>query len=129
MNCDDWKLFVQEYLAGVLSQPAQAAIERHLSECATCFQEARVHKLVENHLRGQPALEVPAGLVDRIVDRAAPASAPRFRQELLRMAALFLMAVGIGVGLTSAGVIDRLPDAREAWQTLEVFDVTDLLRR
>lgn len=111
MSCDEWKAFLQDYVTGALSDPARAAIDRHLSECADCFSEARAHRIVEDRLRNQPAIPVPAGLVDRVVRAAAPAPSFRFRRELVRMAAAALVAVGVGLAFALGGFEAAIPAA------------------
>ncbi len=137
MNCDEWKAFLQDYLAGVLSDPARAAIERHLSDCATCFADARAHKMVETHLRGQPELDVPAGLVDRIMAQV-PKPQHVFQRELLRIAAVFVAALGLGIAALTYGYDARIgpPTAQveSARRTIEssfrgALSVTELLKR
>lgn len=138
MSCDEWKAFLQDYLSGGLSETARAAVERHLSDCPACFAEARAHKLVENHLAGQPVLDVPAGLIDRIVDAAMPRRVSRFRHEVFRVAAAFLAAISLGVAAVMAGYSDRLSGAGDrldsAVRTVETslrgaLEVTNLFGR
>jgi anti-sigma factor RsiW len=138
MSCDEWKAFLQDYLAGGLSDTAKSAVERHLSDCAPCFAEARAHKLVEKHLAEQPVLDVPAGLVDRIVDRAVPKRVSRFRHELLRVAAAFVAAISLGAAAVTYGYTDRLSGATDrldsARRSIEssirgAFGATNLLGR
>ena len=137
MNCDEWKAFLQDYLAGVLSDPARAAIERHLSDCTACFADARAHKMVETHLRGQVELDVPPGLVDRIMAHV-PKPQHVFRRELVRIAAVFVAAVGLGIAALTYGYDARVaPSTAQvdaARRTLEssfrgALTVTELLKR
>lgn len=112
MNCDEWRLFLQDYLSGILSEPAKAAIDRHLSDCAACFAEARAYRQVEIGLAGEPLLEPPPGIADRILARVQrPASA--WKRELVRLAAAAGLLVGLGVA---------------AWSTIPREKVQETLR-
>jgi predicted anti-sigma-YlaC factor YlaD len=119
MNCDVWRVFLQDYLDGALSEPAKAAIDRHLSDCAACLADARAHRQATGLLENQAVVEPPAGLVDRVMARIGRA-AGSWRRELHRhaAAALLLVAVGFG-GLTVWKSFVPAERARDAQSTIE----------
>jgi anti-sigma factor RsiW len=137
MTCHEWKAFLPDHLAGVLSDDARAAVDAHLSECAACLAEARAHQAVERHLASQPERDVPPGLVDRVVEATRPAPVFRLRREFARVAAAALAAVGLAGGAFFAGYADRLPDGHQLEATRHAIEqsmrgalgVTQLLRR
>lgn len=94
MTCDEWRAFLQDYVDGALSGPAQNAIDRHLSECAGCFADARAHKQVAARLAGEPLLEPPAGLVDRVMKELQPVGS--WKREVWRLAAAAALLIGLG---------------------------------
>ena len=107
MNCDEWKFFLQDYVDGVLSEPARRAIDRHLSDCAGCFADARTHRrIVEGLAQGAPT---PPGLADRIMART-PQPALGWKRELIRLAAAAALVVGLGFG--ALAVAPKEPVAR-----------------
>lgn len=95
MTCDEWRLFLQDYIDGGLSDPARQAIDRHLSECGACFADARAHKQVAGFLEGQPILEPPPGLADRVAASIRP---PSWRREIARVAAAAVLLAGLAGG-------------------------------
>lgn len=121
MTCDEWKLFLQDYLDGALSEPAKRAIDAHLSECASCFDDARAHRQVLGWLEGAP-VEPPAGLADRVMAGLAPASS--WKREFARLAAAALIVVGVGAGAAALIPADRLKPSAD----LPRPDVTPILR-
>ncbi len=95
MNCDEWRLFLQDYVDGVLSEPARRAIDRHLSDCAGCFADARTHRQI---VEGLARESIPSpGLADRIMARI-PHPALGWKRELIRLAAAAALVVGLGLG-------------------------------
>lgn len=116
MTCDEWRLFLQDYIDGRLSEPAKAAIDRHVSECPSCFADARTHRQVSDWLTAQPLVDPPAGLADRILARVArPAGG--WRRELLRLAAAAAVLLGLVGAAWKYIPTHRIPDARSTVET------------
>ncbi|MBI2901740.1 MAG: zf-HC2 domain-containing protein [Planctomycetes bacterium] len=125
MTCDEWRLFLQDYLDGALSEPAKAAIDRHLAECEGCFADARAHRKVQSWLAEQPEIEPPAGLADRVMARLSR-PAPGWRRELARIAAAAALLVGLGAAAAIATPRERIESVRPP-VTLEAPSLGPLL--
>ena len=87
MKCEDAGGFTQDYLEGTLSETARKIVGTHLATCERCSNDSRwmggLHKL----MKGEPVVEAPAGLVDRVHKQVFPKGTPSFRTEFLRLAA------------------------------------------
>lgn len=110
MNCDEWRLFLQDYVDGALSEPARRAIDRHLSDCAGCFADARTHRQVVEGLAQGAA--PPTGLADRVMQRIPrPAS---WKRELVRLAAAAALVVGLGLSAFALAPKEPVAHAKSA---------------
>lgn len=123
MTCTDWTAFHQDYVTGVLSDAARAAMDRHLSDCAACFGEVRLLKLIETKLRGQKDVDVPAGLVDRVMAKTHPPVEirGRFGREFLRIAAAAVFVAGLGFAGWKYAPVERAKPITESSKSF--FDV------
>lgn len=120
MTCEEWRVFLQDYIDGRLSEPAKAAIDRHVSECPSCFADARSHRRVSDWLGAQPLVEPPPGLADRILANVLrPAGG--WRRELARLAAAAAILIGVGGGLFALAneyiPREKVHDARSTVET------------
>jgi len=72
MNCRRFQHDLYEYLDGTLSPQAQAAAEKHLSECALCRQRLGQEQQVARSLSGSfrratEPLQLPPGIERRVL--------------------------------------------------------------
>ncbi len=107
MTCDEWRAFLQDYVDGGLSEPAKVMIDRHLSECAPCFDDARAHRGVQNWLSSRPELEPPASLVDRVME-STRRPVGGWRRELIRIAAAAMFVAGLAAGTLAFVPLERI---------------------
>lgn len=97
---------IQSYLEGELDRDE---LERRLSD-AELSRELAAYELVHEALsEADPTLELPAGLVDRVVERAfGTAPAPAYADWLQAAAVVLLLAGGLVV---TGGVFPEAADA------------------
>ncbi len=121
MNKIDCQL-LEEYLAGALDDHSQHNFEAHLAACQTCQSQIALQQSVELALlKANAAVDMPAGLVDRVERRVRQASRTRrLAIGSLASAALLLVAgiVALGTYALGGGSSPEKQAARDRWRPL-----------
>jgi len=114
MNCLRFQHRIYEYLDGALSRGAQAAAEKHLSECAACRQALRAERQIGQSLsdtfrQTTDSLQLPQEVQRRVLaaladqrhtlaeERASVFSWGRLAWPLGLAASVLLLLAGVGV--------------------------------
>jgi len=97
MNCTEFQLHIDEYLAGELPAQAVDAAGTHLTDCAACQQRLTRLQAMRAALRSQPVPSPRPGFFDQALRHAQqPARSRAFRWPRLAGAAI---AAGLAVWL------------------------------
>lgn len=68
MNCAELDILICDYVDGALNATARAAVESHLTGCASCQALVDDSRAVLSFLEGVPAVEPPPQLITRIIN-------------------------------------------------------------
>ena len=68
MNCAELDILICDYVDGALNATARAAVESHLTGCASCRALVDDSRAVLSFLEGVPAVEPPPHLITRIIN-------------------------------------------------------------
>lgn len=112
MNCAAFQLELDDYLDGRLDPARRGALGAHLGECAACrTRHARAQDLLAA-LRALPAPRAPRGLLERVLQRAAPARSRQSRfasRWVLGPALAATLALGVALGVFFAAAPGPAP--------------------
>ena len=73
MNCAELDILICDYVDGALNATARAAVESHLTGCASCRALVDDSRAVLSFLEGVPAVEPPPQLITRIINEVPAA--------------------------------------------------------
>jgi PrcB C-terminal/Putative zinc-finger len=68
MSCTDFEQFFAEYVDGTLPAEQATRVDAHLVGCEACRHEVELARVGKENLTQLPKPEVPADLVDRVID-------------------------------------------------------------
>jgi anti-sigma factor RsiW len=100
---------------GELSPPEREAVREHLSGCTRCARVYDQHRHLAELLDSQPGASVPGDFAARVRRAAAGRQTPvkiltldpPWQQAFFRVAALLVLAVGLGFGLLAGNAASR----------------------
>ncbi len=111
MNCDAFRVLITREIDGVLDGTGRGALDSHVAACPACARERTAQGRIHEAFSQLRDVDVPAGLAERIAERAAAAPAPLLRfprwQSLAPIAAsilaLCMLSGWLGHRLASEG--------------------------
>lgn len=77
MNCAELDILICDYVDGALNATARAAVESHLTGCASCQALVDDSRAVLSFLEGVPEVEPPPQLITRIINEVPAAEGSR----------------------------------------------------
>ena len=77
MNCAELDILICDYVDGSLNATGRAAVESHLTGCASCRALVDDSRAVLSFLEGMPAVEPPPHLITRIINEVPAAEGSR----------------------------------------------------
>lgn len=101
MKCDKVKRMLSLVLDGEAPAELRVAVEDHIERCAECRKEFQELKEIKALLQSMPSPEMPSYLTARTLARLREKESahPGFIPVLWRIAAVLLVAVGLGLGV------------------------------
>jgi hypothetical protein len=137
MECEDVHARLADHVAGTLSEPAEAEVERHIAQCAACAAERDGFAATWDRLGGLAADRVPsaamrarfAATLDGFEASIRP---PRRAQAAWLAAAAAMLIAGILIGrqTTTAPVDDgRLAELRGEVRALREMTAVALMQQ
>ena len=134
MTCLEVRELLPEHAIGVLSDPEDERIQRHLQWCAGCRKEAGDLEQAASTLAfGLAPAPVPEGLDERVIARVhraagAPGTRRHARTAVAALIAATIAFASLGWGAVMAGRADRFADRaaqaeREQEAAIERFQV------
>ena len=114
MRCEQTQERLGRYMDGELNRTEREAVREHLSACTRCARIYDQHLRLAELLDCQPGASVPGDFAAR-VRRAAAGQKPvkiltldtPWQQAFFRVAALLVLAVGLGFGLLAGSAASR----------------------
>jgi anti-sigma factor RsiW len=106
VNCSDYMSYIQKSVMGELSQPEQAALDRHLAECAPCNREQQMYSETVRQLRAEQDVPVPRHFF--VYPRESHATPWRAFLQMSRPWQAVAASVLVVAGLVSALAIAQL---------------------
>ncbi len=115
MKCPDIHDRLGAYLDGELN-PAEAEVVReHLAKCRRCARVLEEHRRLDQLLDSQEGISAPPDFVARVRSAAEKRAEPvklfaaegTWNRTLFRVAALLVLAIGLGFGLVAGNSVSR----------------------
>ena len=108
MQCERFRMLINEYIDGMLSESDKTEFEQHMRECDKCAQLCEQTQKTVELLRGLPDLKIPEDIVKGTKGKAAgyQVHKPRFDSKFRKIAvsvaaALVVVCVGTVVLLNN----------------------------
>jgi len=110
MQCERFKMLINEYIDGTLSESDKTEFEQHMRECDKCAQLCEQTQKTVELLKGLPDLKIPENLVKGTKAKAATYQShkPKFNSRFGKIAvsvaaAVIVVCVGTVVLLNNQG--------------------------